>query len=163
MQNEKFQTVCGREIWKSRNVATCVCVIRTSPSDTSKIQVLAVKRGKEVSHSGLWCLPCGYLDYDETIKEGAARELMEEANLTVSPEKLEFYQIDSCPKKNLQNVTVHFYFYTEEDVESYEPKDLGEVEEIIWVDVDKAQEIEWAFDHLDRISGLVNNQSPIKN
>ena len=162
MQNQKFQTVCGQEIWKSRNVATSVCVIRTNPDDTAKIQVLAVKRGKDVSNSGLYCFPCGYLDWDENIKEAAARELLEEANLSVSPETLEFYQIDSCPKKDLQNVTIHFYFYTEKDVESYKPKDFGEVEEIIWVDVDRVQELEWAFDHLERISGLVNNQPPIK-
>lgn len=44
-------------------------------------RVLLVRRGPEVSRSGAWCIPCGYLDYGEEVREGAARELREETGL----------------------------------------------------------------------------------
>ncbi len=44
-------------------------------------RVLLVQRGPEVTRSGAWCIPCGYLDYGEEVRAGAARELKEETGL----------------------------------------------------------------------------------
>jgi 8-oxo-dGTP diphosphatase len=38
------------------------------------------KRGK---FKGLWCIPCGYLEYDEDIYDSVKRELKEETNLDI--------------------------------------------------------------------------------
>jgi ADP-ribose pyrophosphatase YjhB (NUDIX family) len=48
-------------------------------------RLLLVKRGPEASRSGLWCIPCGYLDYGEEVRAGAAREVLEETGLEVEP------------------------------------------------------------------------------
>ena len=32
---------------------------------------------------GLWCCPCGYLDFDETLEECVIREIKEETGLTI--------------------------------------------------------------------------------
>jgi ADP-ribose pyrophosphatase YjhB (NUDIX family) len=44
-------------------------------------RVLLVKRGPTSSMPGLWCIPAGYVDYGEEIREAARRELQEETGL----------------------------------------------------------------------------------
>lgn len=44
--------------------------------------VLLVRRGPNASQAGRWCIPCGYVDYGEEVREAAARELAEETGLT---------------------------------------------------------------------------------
>lgn len=34
-------------------------------------------------YKGLWCIPCGYLEYDEDVSAGVKREFKEETNLTI--------------------------------------------------------------------------------
>lgn len=46
-------------------------------------EVLMVRRGPSATRSGLWCIPCGYLDYGEDVRAGAAREVVEETGLVV--------------------------------------------------------------------------------
>jgi ADP-ribose pyrophosphatase YjhB (NUDIX family) len=45
-------------------------------------EVLLVKRGKDPG-SGIWTLPGGLLEVGETVREGTAREVMEECGLDV--------------------------------------------------------------------------------
>ena len=52
------------------------------------------KRAIEPRH-GLWTLPAGYMENDESAPEGAAREAMEEANARVEIEDL--YTVYSIP------------------------------------------------------------------
>jgi 8-oxo-dGTP diphosphatase len=44
-------------------------------------RVLLVKRGPSSTMPGLWCIPAGYVDYGEDIREAARRELEEETGL----------------------------------------------------------------------------------
>lgn len=159
-QNACYQTTCGKELWHSRNVAVCVMVLRPKPDDDTKIQVLAGKRGKAVTDSGLWCMPCGYLDWDETAEEAARREVFEETNLLIELDSLEMQQVDSRPEKARQNVTIHFASFQFEAVEQdLTPKDFDEVEEIRWITVGEEAELSWAFDHKERIGNLIRNGS----
>ena len=51
--------------------------------DTSSPRnVLVIKRGNE-PHKGLWALPGGHVDMDETFEAAARREAMEEVGLTL--------------------------------------------------------------------------------
>lgn len=159
-QNECIQSTDGREFWISRANAVCVMVVRVNPENTSKLQVLAGLRGKDVTDSGLWCMPCGYLDWDESLKEAGRREVWEESNLLLDLANFEIHEIDSNPSKARQNVTTHFrYFATEDETKDQDmtPKNFGEVEEIRWVTVGEHKELPWAFDHGDRISNLILN------
>ena len=47
-------------------------------------RILLVRRGPNASRAGLWCIPCGYLDYGEEVRAGAAREVAEETGLEVT-------------------------------------------------------------------------------
>src|SRR5262249_60164211 len=46
-------------------------------------RVLMVQRGPGHFGAGLWCLPCGYVEWDEDVREAAAREALEEAGVAV--------------------------------------------------------------------------------
>lgn len=46
-------------------------------------RVLLVKRGPGSTRSGRWCIPCGYVDYGEDVREAAVREVREETGLEV--------------------------------------------------------------------------------
>jgi len=35
-------------------------------------------------YQGLWCIPCGYLEYDEDLYQGVQREFKEETNLVIA-------------------------------------------------------------------------------
>lgn len=53
-------------------------------------RLLWVKRDLEPKR-GLWAIPGGYLESGETLAEGAARELAEEAGVVLPPERLALY------------------------------------------------------------------------
>ena len=61
--------------------------------EDSKLKVLLVKRKNE-PFKGLWATPGGFLEVDETCKEGALRELKEETGMT-GVELEQFYVFDA--------------------------------------------------------------------
>jgi len=46
-------------------------------------RVLLVQRAKDQYGAGLWCIPCGYVEWGEDLREAAAREALEEAGVAV--------------------------------------------------------------------------------
>ena len=108
VQNRKIVSEEGEEIWVSRAVAVVVLLV-------CKGTVLLTVRGKKMDAAGKLCLPCGYLDYNETLEEAASRELYEECNVYVPKEFFKLYRIDSQPKSNRQNVSITFTVDAEED------------------------------------------------
>ena len=60
-------------------------------------KVLMCRRGIEPRH-GFWTLPAGFMENQESLEEGAARESVEEANLVLG--KLRLYMVTSLPYIN---------------------------------------------------------------
>jgi ADP-ribose pyrophosphatase YjhB (NUDIX family) len=68
---------CGFVFFANMGVGAAVVVA----DDAGR--VLLVQRGPGHYGAGLWCLPCGYVEWDEDVREAAAREALEEAGVTV--------------------------------------------------------------------------------
>lgn len=67
-ENKCIKDKDGKEYWISRSTVVIPIVFHYNKR-TGKISTLLEKRGPAVSHSGEWCCPCGYLDWDETFEE----------------------------------------------------------------------------------------------
>lgn len=75
-------------------------------------EVLLVKRDKE-PYKGMWCLPIGFAESDEEVREAALRELKEETGLR--GEIIRLIDVD----------TVDNYFYGSLAIVTYEVKAVG--------------------------------------
>lgn len=49
-------------------------------------RILLGRRAEQASYSGFWCIPCGYVEYDEEVRAAAKREFVEETGLSVELE-----------------------------------------------------------------------------
>lgn len=145
----------GKEYWISRSVAT-VCFIFKRKNN--KTFVLIEKRGKGAADNiGKWCVPGGYLEWDITLAENAALEVLQETGFVIKKEKLKIVGINSSPSENHQNVTIR-YLYNADANEEFNIKNAvggekDEVEDIQWLDITNIDNrflndnAKWAFKH----------------
>ncbi len=47
--------------------------------------ILMVRRAQGIDYAGLWCIPCGYVEYEEDVRDGVMREVKEETGLDILP------------------------------------------------------------------------------
>lgn len=65
---------CGYVAYRNPAVGVAVVVRRREEI------LLGRRRG---SYGGMWCIPCGYVEWDEDVREAAVREFEEETGLRV--------------------------------------------------------------------------------
>jgi ADP-ribose pyrophosphatase YjhB (NUDIX family) len=68
---------CGYIFYENPIVG--VAVIVQDPNGS----VLLGRRSAESTYPGLWCIPCGYVEYNEDVRAAAYREFTEETGLEV--------------------------------------------------------------------------------
>ena len=143
----------GREYWISRSVAVLGIVIGTDIYGTKYI--LAEQRGigtPDPEYVGKWCMPCGYLDFDETCKQAIAREVVEETGVDIPSESFELIEINDIPSSDKrQNITFRFKTELKGYISDYELtnkfSEINEVMNIKWIDLREVNNYKWAFNH----------------
>ncbi|MDH4146269.1 MAG: NUDIX domain-containing protein [Acidimicrobiia bacterium] len=70
-------TGCGRAQFHNPAVGVAVIVL----DDEGRL--LVVRRAGNATYAGQWCIPCGYVEWDEDVRHAAVRELAEETGLDV--------------------------------------------------------------------------------
>lgn len=144
----------GKEYWISRS--TCVVNFVYRKDGQGNWNILITKRGKGCPNNvGKWCCPCGYIDYDETIKGAAMRELFEETGIALDQFYFNIVGIQDKPIGN-QNITFRFQV----DASFVNPNSLkttnafsepNEIDEIMWIPIAKIDEFDFAFEHRELI------------
>lgn len=153
-----------KDIYHNRAVTVDVFqyVLRPSKDENgdeiNEVFVLVAERGPEShDYQGLLNVPCGHLDWDETVEEAGTREMFEETgfyndNLTV-------LGVNSNPENNRQNVSIVLVGIVEVEIDEELPTLTGNGKESInpkWLPfVDYIKELEekgiqpdkWAFNH----------------
>jgi len=164
-KNECVQLSDGREEWISRSVAVAVSVLLQVGGQP---YVLINQRGPGLPDGvGLWNMPCGYLDFDETTGEAALREVWEECGVNLLPlrdaahvDYLErAWDVSSTPRPGRQNVTVHHGLVasaTELPAVSAEHNEPGETSDIVWSPLSELGRYDFAFGHRERITYFVD-------
>ena len=153
----------GREHWISRSIAAVVCIIAKDKSGNE--YVLAVQRGKgtpDPEYVGKYCMPCGYLDYDETVAQAAQREVKEETGLTFPVTDFKLVTINDNPfDDKRQNVTFRYLVKSDILVNELElmfttkNSEKDEVSEIRFIKVSNIELYEWAFNHETLIKEII--------
>lgn len=173
--NRPIPTPEGETIWHSRSVALVGEVCAYNPIN-QQWYVLLVKRGAGTpDFQGYWCLPCGYLDWDESLTEGLLREVFEECGLFLPALSMHSHfkgshsslttphfqqampwSISDGTKNNKQNISMHYaVFFAWQHHELPMLSDAhcepNEVAGIQWTPLDEAKEMTLAFNHQERI------------
>ena len=98
-----------------RPAVTTDCVLFCY-NESGALSVLLIERGGE-PYKGCWAFPGGFLEMDETVEQGAVRELQEETGLILSAENSPLRQlgcysrVDRDPRGRV--ITIAFYALVE--------------------------------------------------
>lgn len=151
----------GETLWYSRSMAVSTCVFCVN--EDGDMCILINKRGKGAPTAvGKWCIPAGYLDFDEDLCQCGMREVYEETGVTVPRVLMNFNGINSIPNSTNQNVCVMYYAYLPGKTEDYplstEHCEPDEVDEVMWLPISMliTSDIELAFNNSNIILDTYN-------
>lgn len=146
----------NKTYWISRSVAVSNFIFNKI---NDKWYILANKRGSGTpNYQGFWNVPCGYLDFDETTKEAACREVFEETGIVVNPSLINLWSYDDDPKSSSQNITFNFFgfLYKNQEVSvSDRGGEINEVEQVKWIPIKDISNYKWAFNHDKIITEMI--------
>lgn len=156
----------NKEYWISRSMATRSEVVVVN-NKNERFLVINKRGSGTPDFQGMWNIPCGYLEYDVTLKENATKELLEETGIYIPPFMWNFIRIEDDPiRSNKQNVTVVYRVVITEDKYKSQVQigkemncaggEENEVEDIklLPLKLDNINDIEWAFNHKDIVKEI---------
>ncbi|HBF33436.1 TPA: hypothetical protein DDW35_02610 [Candidatus Sumerlaeota bacterium] len=107
--------------------------------------VLLAKRGND-PYKGWWSLPGGFVEAEEETTElAAARELLEETGIRVSPDQFRLVDVRSKLDRDVRYHVIDVGYYVE--VDGAEAVAGDDVCEIRWANASEVEPAALAFDH----------------
>lgn len=103
------------------------------------------------------------MDFDETLKQAAAREVFEETGVSICDSDLKFINYNDDIDEGKQNVTFRFgivledYIYKTPEI-SERGGENNEVSEIKWIPIEEISKYKWAFNHEQIILDILCNK-----
>jgi ADP-ribose pyrophosphatase YjhB (NUDIX family) len=76
-----------------------------------KNKLLLCKRNSQGLYPGMWSIPCGKLEENETIEEGAKREFLEETDINIDDVELKFVGVIPRHTRDGKKVKGFMYVY----------------------------------------------------
>ena len=151
----------GRTVWLSRSTAIVGIVLGKFRGDT---YVLIEERSLTMTDQpGRWCLPCGYIDWDENGLQAMIRELYEETSLfipkynkfLVNANKCDPFMVNTDVTENRQNVVLYYGFVFDFNEDGLPLEPLAhvdhEISDVRWVKLNDVNQYNLAFGHDIRI------------
>lgn len=180
--NECVRTEDGREVWLSRSCAVAAHVVAVDKQFGSP-HILAVQRGHSCPDFIEWfCLPCGYIDRNETSNEAARRETWEETGVDlfslgmedgvsvlysdiVDHETQNPWHVNTSPDANRQNITLHHGVLISVNklpaVTNVNNEKPGEIKRIEWIPLQDFIGYRYSQDYVSQRSVPCEGQYPV--
>jgi 8-oxo-dGTP diphosphatase len=117
------------------------------------LRLLVVRRGNP-PYEGKWALPGGFLEVDEDLAAGAARELAEETGVELDPGALHQLGAYGAPDRDPRGRTISVTFRADLDRE-VDARGGDDAADAQWRSVAGLAEDELAFDHATILSDAV--------
>jgi 8-oxo-dGTP diphosphatase len=108
----------------------------------AKPRVLLVRR-KHDPFAGMWAIPGGFVDMEETLEQAARRELHEETGVEV--EHLDQLHTFGDPRRDPRGRTISVVHLARADADQVRAKADDDAAEVAWYRLDKLPPL--AFDH----------------
>lgn len=108
--------------------------------DDNELKVLLIERGNE-PYKGCWAFPGGFLNPDETVEQGALRELREETEL--EDVYIEEVGVFSDPKRDPRDRVITVAFYSIIKIRDVKAGD--DAAKVNWLPINNLPKL--AFDH----------------
>lgn len=149
---DKNHPKCGKTLWSGRYCAVTGIVWFYNVKDRKNYFLISKRGTGAADFQGKWCLPCGFLESNETGEEGVKREILEETGIKVSCVPM-FFSVETDPKYcNNGNVTLRYIC----PVDSMKtPKytningEENEVSDLKWISEDEIDNYDFCFHHSD--------------
>ena len=105
-------------------------------------RVLLIRRGHE-PFAGMWAIPGGFVDMDESLEAAARRELKEETG--VAAKELDQLGSFGDPKRDPRGRTISVAYLAMLDPKTLKPRAADDADDVAWHPLDKLPQL--AFDH----------------
>lgn len=155
-ENYQITAQDGKQYWISRSVAVAVIIVVEDYLGMGEDYYLIHRRGVGCpDYQGYWSINCGYIGWDETIKQAAVREVYEETGLKIPEDSLKYFGYSDPIDNDKQNVTIRFscrvswreMLLNLDMNTASRGGEKDEIDKFRIIPIKYVKDLEWAFDH----------------
>jgi 8-oxo-dGTP diphosphatase len=123
----------------------------------SILEVLLIQR-RHAPFEGMWALPGGFVDMEETVEQAVERELKEETGLKMA--NLKQLHTFSTLGRDPRGRTISITFYGMTDMDHSEVQGGDDAEKARWFNINNIPRL--AFDHIEAVEMAISRIDNLK-